>query len=62
MISPDLVHRLRQTLTNIEVAFIISEEASHQTPIVEVMDTTDDEGRFIVRMLQRAGYNIEITT
>jgi len=61
-ISPDLVHRLRQILTHIEVAFTIDEEALHQTPTIEVIDTTEDEGRFIIRMLQRAGYNIEITT
>ena len=49
-------------MTHIEVAFTIDEEALHQTPTIEVIDTTEDEGRFIIRMLQRAGYNIEITT
>ena len=59
MIHDQLVSHLRQILTNIEVAFSI-EEASLQTPIIEVLDTTDAESAFIIRILQRSGYDIEI--
>jgi hypothetical protein len=65
-VAPDLVPRLRQLLTNIEVAFAIEEDVvdkdtSRKTPVIEVIDTTDAEGEFIMRMLQRSGYNVEVT-
>lgn len=59
VVPEQLTPRLRQILTNIQVAFSI-EETSCQIPVIEVIDTTDAEAAFIIRILQRAGYDIEI--
>jgi hypothetical protein len=54
----DLVDRLRHTLTGIEVPFTI--EPDPEGPMVEIRETSDAEARFVVRILQRAGYDIEL--
>ena len=59
-VPPDLIPGLRQILLNIEVAFILREEGSPQTPTIELIDTDDNEVEFVIRMLQRSGYNIEV--
>ena len=60
-IPRNLGTEIARVLNRAEVAYEI-EENLPEGPRVHLVDTSDVECRFIVRLFQRAGYNVEIVT
>lgn len=58
-LAEDLVARLREILLRLQVAFVL-EEASDDHAMLRLIDTTEAEQRLVIRLLQRAGYHIDI--
>jgi len=59
VIADDLVPRLNEALLRMQVAFIF-EDASGEHAVLKLIDTSHSEQRLVIRLLQRAGYNIEL--
>lgn len=59
LVADKLVPRLTETLKRLQVAYTF-EDASEYNAVLKLIDTTDSEQRLVVRLLQRAGYNIEL--
>lgn len=59
VVADDMVPRLNEALLRMQVAFVF-EDASERNTVLKLIDTTDAEQRLVIRLLQRAGYNIEL--
>lgn len=61
VLASDLVPKLRRVLLRAHIPFEIEEASGdNQCPSISITDPDDDEVEFLIRLLQRAGYDVEI--